>query len=371
MRWLGLALCMGAAVAAGPAWERVRLDGGRVVDARVVVEALDGSLLLEHRDQRLEVVPSADVGERVSIESPTASPTPRELGADVLRTLPEGFDQLATRHYVVCFDTSRAYAQWCAALFERLHDAFVNFWRQAGFDLAGPDRPLVVVIFADRERYERHAAEDLGAATERVVGYYNLLTNRVTTFDLTGSELVGGREGRSAGRAGLEILASRQAAGLVATLVHEATHQMAFNSGLHRRLAAVPLWVSEGVAIYFETPDLASDRGWRGIGGVNAPRRDRFLAAQRAGWFERLVRGDEAFRESDKALDAYAGAWAATAFLIQTRKAAFVEYLRVMSLKEPLGEDDAARRLEEFSAAFGAEPESLEEPILKFIARMK
>jgi hypothetical protein len=374
MRWLGLALCMGAAVAAGPAWERVRLggdSGDRVVEARVVVEALDGSLLLEHRDQRLEVVPSGEVRERAAIESSVESPTPRELGADVLRTLPEGFDQLATRHYVVCFDTSRAYAQWCAALFERLHDAFVNFWRQAGFELAGPDRPLVVVIFADRQRYEQHAARDLGAATDRVVGYYNLLTNRVTTFDLTGSDLVGGREGRSAGRAGLEILASQRAAGLVATLVHEATHQMAFNAGLHRRLAAVPLWVSEGLAIYFETPDLASDRGWRGIGGVNAPRRDRFLASRRAGWFERLVRGDEAFRDAGEALDAYAGAWAATAFLIQTRKAAFVDYLRVLSAKEPLGEDDPDHRLAEFSEAFGADPASLEEAISKFVVRMK
>jgi hypothetical protein len=146
---------------------------------------------------------------------------------------------------------------------------------------------------------------------------------------------------------------------------------MAFNCGLHRRLAAVPLWVSEGIAIYFETPDLASDRGWRGIGGVNAPRRDRFRSGRRAGWLGRLVRGDEAFRDAGEALDAYAGAWAATAFLVQTRKAAFVEYLRVLSRKEPLGEDDAARRTEEFSAAFGVDPAGLEEPIAKFIARMK
>lgn len=371
MRWLGLAVCIGAVAAAGPAWERVRLGDDRVVEARVVVEALDGSLLLEHRDQRLEVVAAADVGDRAPLVASPKATSPRDVGAAVLRTLPEGFDQVVTRHYVVCFDTSRAYAQWCAALFERLHDAFANVWRQAGLELAEPEHPLVVVIFADRQRYEAHAAGDLGAAADRVVGYYNLLSNRVTTFDLTGGELAGAREDRAAGRAGLEILASRQAAALVATLVHEATHQVAFNCGLHRRLAAVPLWVSEGIAIYFETPDLASERGWRGIGGVNAPRRERFLAGRRAGWFARLVRGDEAFRDPGEALDAYAGAWAATAFLLQTRKAAFVEYLRMLSGKEPLVEDGADRRLEEFSAAFGADPASFEEPIAKFIARMK
>ena len=374
MRFVGFAIWLSLAVAAPAVWERVRIagdSGGRVVEGRVVVDAQDGSLLVEQADQRLELVPGAEVLSREVVPAPDEPLAPRDLGDAVLRTLPGGFDQLATRHYVVCFDTSRAYAQWCAALFERLHDAFRNFWRQAGFEVAEPGHPLVVVIFADRQRYEEHAAADLGAATDRVVGYYNLLSNRVTTFDLTGSDLVGGRPSRSPGRAGLEILASSRAAGLVATLVHEATHQMAFNCGLHRRLAAVPLWVSEGVAIYFETPDVSSDRGWRGIGGVNAPRRDRFMAGRRAGWFADIVRSDASFRTADEALDAYAGAWAATAFLVQTRKAAFIGYLQRMSAKEPLVEDDAERRLEEFTAAFGVEPAALEEAIAKFVARLK
>lgn len=374
MRFVGFAIWLGFAIAAPAAWERVRIGGDsgeRVVEGRVIVDAQDGSLLVEQADQRLELVPGAAVLGREVVPAPDEPLVPRALGDAVLRTLPDGFDQLATRHYVVCFDTSRAYAQWCAALFERLHDAFMNFWRQAGFEVAEPEHPLVVVIFADRQRYEEHAAADLGAATDRVVGYYNLLSNRVTTFDLTGSDLVGGRPSRSPGRAGLEILASRRAAGLVATLVHEATHQMAFNCGLHRRLAAVPLWVSEGVAIYFETPDVSSDRGWRGIGGVNVPRRDRFMQGRRAGWLADVVRSDESFRSADEALDAYAGAWAATAFLVQTRKSAFIGYLQMLSGKEPLGEDDADRRMEEFTAAFGAEPAALEEAIAKFVARLK
>lgn len=372
---LGLPLAAaGLAVSAGAAWERVQVvaaAGERWVEARVVVEALDGGVLLEHPDQRLEVVPAAEIRGRHALAAPPGLPSARELGDDVLRTLPAGFDQLATRHYIVCFDTSRAYAQWCAALFERLHDAFVNFWSRAGFDLAKPEQPLVVVIFADRQRYEAYAAGDLGAATDRVVGYYSLLSNRVTTFDLTGSEQLAARAGRTAGRAGLEILSSRQASGLVATLVHEATHQMAFNCGLHRRLAAVPLWVSEGVAIHFEAPDLASERGWRGVGGMNQPRRERFLSSCRPGWLDALVRGDEAFRNADEALDAYAGAWAATTFLVQTRKAAFVDYLRTLSRKEPLADEDEGQRTADFVAAFGAEPSTFEEPIAKFVARLK
>ena len=77
-----------------------------------------------------------------------------------------------------------------------------------------------------------------------------------------------------------EILARPEAAGLVATVVHEATHQMAFNCGLHARLAPVPVWVSEGIATYFETPDLRSRTGWRGIGGVNQSMNNNYQMTQ-------------------------------------------------------------------------------------------
>ena len=111
----------------------------------------------------------------------------RDVGRRILGELPPGFDLLVTRHYCVCHDTSQAYAQWCVGLFERLHVVFSNCWSQAGIDVVEPAHPLVVVIFADRRRYEEFAARDLGAAADRVAGYYNLLTNRVTTYDITGS----------------------------------------------------------------------------------------------------------------------------------------------------------------------------------------
>jgi len=343
----------------------------RTLEGAVEQEAVDGDLLLETDDQRLELIDAAEIVSREQVDPAGNVEAPRALGERVLRELPRGFDQIATRHYLICFDTNRAYAQWCGSLFERLHDAFVNFWRRAGIEVVEPDGPLIVVIFADRQRYEAHAAGDLGAAADRVVGYYNLLSNRVTTFDLTGSDSLVRRPAGSAGRAGLEILAEPEAAGLVSTLVHEATHQMAFNCGLHRRLAAVPLWVSEGVATYFETPDLASSRGWRGVGGVNRPRLERFRTAIRPGMLAATVLDDESFRRADEAIDAYATAWALTAFLMQTRRPAFVEYIRTLAAKPPLSADDRQTRRQDFFDAFGAEPEALEEPLLKFIARLR
>ena len=349
----------------------VRADGGeRALEGTVIVEAADGAMLLELDDQRLELLQGNEVRSRRPVDAPSTAPTPREEGRRILAELPAGFDLLVTRHYVICFDTSRAYAQWSGALFEKLHDAFLNYWRKAGVEVEAPRRPLVVVIFSDRERYEAHAARDLGAAADRVVGYYNLMSNRVTTFDLTGSDQLARRRCRSAGRAGLEILASPEAAGLVSTLVHEASHQMAFNCRMHRRLAPVPVWISEGVATFFETPDPGG-RGWKRIGGVNRPRLDTFLAGYRAGVLDEIVRGDEPFRASEGAIDAYARAWALTAFLAQTRKGALVEYINAIGAKPPLSPDGPEERLRDFVAAFGVEPHELEQPLMKFLARWK
>lgn len=344
----------------------------RTLEGSIVVEAVDGGMLLRLDDQRLELVQPDAVLERRPLPAPEddGAPTARDVGTRILAGLPAGFDMLATRHYVVCFDTSRAYAQWCASLFERLHATFLNYWKKAGLEIETPREPLVVVIFADRKRYEAFAARDLGAASDRVVGYYNILDNRITTFDLTGSDQLARRPAATASRAGLEILSSPEAASLVSTLVHEASHQMAFNCGLHRRLAPVPVWLSEGVATFFETPDPGG-RGWKGIGGVNRPRLEKFLADYRPGVLERIVLDDDPFRDPDESLDAYARAWALTAFLAQTRKAALAKYMATMAAKEPLADDDPETRRRDFVDAFGVEPAELEEPLLKFLARWK
>jgi hypothetical protein len=376
-----LLLAAAGVLAAGPTAsaeepaDRARLElrvGGTTstVDAAIVVEAADGGMLLELDDQRYRLVPPGGVAGRRAGPPRAAAESPRAFGQRVLAELPAGFSLLTTRHYVVCFDTSRDYAQWCAALFERLHETFGNFWSQAGLEIVDPPRPLVVVIFADRAAYERHAAGDLGAAADRVVGYYNLMSNRVTTFDLTGTDGLAAGATRPGGAAA-EIMASPAAAGLVSTLVHEATHQMAFNCGMHRRLAPVPLWVSEGIATYFETPDLAADRGWRGVGAPNRSRLDQFLAGYREGDIAAIVAADDRFRDADRPLDAYAAAWALTRHLTESKKAAFIAYLRDQAAKQPLAEESAADRTRAFEAAFGGSVAALEKDVVASAARLQ
>jgi hypothetical protein len=364
---------MSAAPAEAPATRvRIRTPAGaeETLDGRIIVEAADGGLLLETADTRYVTVQPDLILARETIPADPSPAEPRELARTVLAELPAGFDVHVTRHYVICFDTSRDYARWAAGLFERLHEAFTNYWTRMGLDLTPSDRPLMVVIFADRRGYEAYAARDLGAAADRVVGYYNLLSNRIATYDLTGSAALPRRNGRN-GPAVADILAQPEAAGLVSTLVHEATHQLAFNTGMHRRLAPVPVWVSEGIATVFETPDLRSPGGWRGIGMVNRTRLDRFRRTFQPGDLARLVADDDLFRNAETALDAYAGAWALTWFLMETRRPQFVAYLRRLGAKPPLAADSGDRRTADFTASFGITPAELEPLLLRHAARLE
>ncbi|MFM8415821.1 MAG: DUF1570 domain-containing protein [Planctomycetota bacterium] len=346
----------------------IRSPDDRVIRGEIVVEATDGGLLIELDDGRYELFQPDQIARRETAPAVDPEP-PDQLGRRILAQLPPGFEVLATKHYVICYATSRDYARWCGSVFERLHDAFGNYWRRAGLEVADPRRPLVVVIFADRPAYEAHAAAALGGAAGRVAGYYDMLTNRVTTYDLTGSDALASAGGGGAGGTGLAVLGSPAAAGLVATLVHEATHQLAFNGGLHRRLAPVPLWVSEGLATYFEAPDLRHARGWNGIGEVNAPRLERFLQSHRPGTLESLVRDDEPLRLPETALDGYAAAWAVTHHLLETRRDAYVAYLRLLAAKRPLADDSPASREQEFRVAFG-DPAEVERQAFKAATRL-
>lgn len=371
--WAGTCLAQPPA-ADGLRPERVTVrdgDATRSVAGTVVVEAADGGLLLERPDQRFEVLQPADIVAREPIAALDAPATPRDLGLRVLAELPAGFDLHVTRHYVVCFDTSRDYARWAASLFERLQEAFCTYWNHAGLKVTAPTHPLIVLVFGTSEAYERYAVRDLGAAAGAVVGYYNLLSNRVATYDLTGSDAL--RSARAGGvrRGAAEILARPEAAGLVATVVHEATHQMAFNCGLHARLAPVPVWVSEGIATYFETPDLRSRTGWRGIGGVNHHRLERFRETYHPGDLEAVIRSDDRFRDVGTAPDAYAVAWSLTWFLVETRRPRLVRYLQRLAMKRPFDSDGPEQRVRDFEIAFEEPPAALEPAFLRHMDRLE
>jgi hypothetical protein len=348
------------------------------VSGKAIVTAQDGGLMLQSADGKLWNITSDEVAEYHQDDKPFAPLSAEQLKKEILKELPPGFDTIKTAHYLIFYNTSRGYALWCSALFERLYTSFISFWTHRGFKLHEPETPLVILIYADQATYVRQSTDELQGVANRVIGFYSLQTNRVKTYDLTGAQSVRqpGDNKRMDSAQINELLSLPSATTMVATVIHEATHQIAFNCGLQQRFADIPLWVAEGLAMYFETPDLTYGKGWRTIGEINTPRLERFqsyLLRRPADSLETLIADDKRFRGRDAqaALDAYAEAWALNYFLLRMHSKEYETYLKRLAEKEPLVWDEPAERLKEFKACFGSDLATLDAEFIRYMTRVR
>jgi hypothetical protein len=344
---------------------------------RLLVTAQDGGLLLLGRDGVIWAIAPDELIKHTSDVAPFEPFTRDEMVKRMFAVLPKNFEVLPTnqyKHYLIFYETSRPYAQWCGSLFERLYMAFTNYWSHKGFELTEPEFPLVAVIFADKQAYLKFSRADLGTAGESIVGYFHLATNRMTMYDLTGAASAGRQSVMVSNAAQInQILAQPEALQTVSTIIHEATHQIAFNCGLHTRLSDCPVWFSEGIAVFFETPDLRSANGRNGIGAVNQPRLDlfqKYLTYRPSDSLITLLATDKRLHDAKQSLTAYAEAWALTYFLIKKHPKEYVAYLQMLSKKKPLMRDTPETRLNEFQQAFG-DINKLDTEFFRFMSRVR
>jgi len=274
---------------------------------------------------------------------------------------------------VLIYNTSEIYVKWVAELFERLHRNFYNYWKSKGFKLSEPRFPLVAVVFSNKASYMSYAQREIGATAEAMIGYYNMKTNRMVTYDLTGVDgLVPNGTRISSDTVIRHILSQPQAERTVATIVHEAVHQLAYNSGLQVRLAENPLWLSEGLAMFFETPDASSSKGWGAIGKVNAHNLRLFaqyVPDRPVDSLQTLISSDKRLREAATAGQAYPESWALTYFLLNAKSKQFVAYLKKLAQQPPLGEVAPRQRIELFKQHFGEDLEALDRELMNFYRR--
>lgn len=344
------------------------------ISGKVVVEAEDGGLLVLDRAGTLWAVTGEEKTAHEQDEEIFVPLAKDELGPQLLRELPTGFRIQNTAHYLICYNTSPAYAQWCGSLFERLYTAFTNYWEKRGFELHAPAGPLVAFVFSDQSAYSQYSRKELGEATAAIIGYYSLATNRVTMYDLTGADVLNASGRGSSAEQITRILSRPEAERTVATVIHEATHQLAFNCGLQARYADIPLWFSEGIAIFFETPDLQSSKGWRGIGNVHRSRLVDFrraTATRPRDSLSTLLSVDTRFRDPKLAPAAYAESWLLVHFLLKRYPQPFREYLRLLAEKKPLLFDTPEERLAEFQRCFGKSLGELDKELLRYGATLR
>ena len=355
-----LALCSRADPAVAVTWADG--DGPRTVVGRVIAEGGDGGVLLEGRDGALHAVAAARLTDRAPTGAAFAPLSGGELAAALAADLGAGAAPRVTPHFAVASTASAEFTAWACDLLEAVFAGFAAEFAPPGGALPEPPGPLPVLILKDRAAFEAFAARPDQAARgvnpALSQGYYDPVSNRVVLYDFSGA----------GGGAVRQRIAHRQAN--VATVAHEATHQLAYNAGLHARLADNPVWLTEGLAMQAEAADPRSPLGWRGFGtGANPGRSKQWriaLAARRRDPTVRdvnplpgLIETDDAFADPAVAASAYAAAWVLVKHLRQDRPEAFATYLADLAALPPLAPVSPERRGAMFRERFGEDLDGL------------
>ena len=336
------------------------------LNGEIVVEAQDGGVLFLSSDGKLWLVQPEELKAKSDQEGKFESLDADALAKKTLEDLPKGFSVYKTKHFVICYNTSKAYAKWVGSIYERLYRGFQAYWTvKRKWKIAEPKGPLPIVLFANKEEYARYVKRELNQEVGTMIAYYHLLTNRVAMYDLTGFDKPTEKQIK-------RFLRAPNSLRMIATVVHEGTHQLMFNTGIQTRLADTPLWVNEGMAMYFETPDVGSTSGWRKIGVVNRLRLQQFRArGSRHYRLEDLITNDDIFRSAKTSADAYAQAWALNYFLFKKKSKDYVKYLKHLSTKKPLRRDGNEKRVAEFKKFFGDDLSKFEREFFRYMKKVK
>lgn len=261
----------------------------------------------------------------------------------------KAFEVSGTGHYLVVHPVGQK-DQW-SQKFEDLYRSFWHYFSVRGFKLEEPEFPLVAVVLPTRDEFLRYAHRTGTNVAPGVIGYYSPLTNRIALYDLDGN---GGKSPSSEN---------------LATIIHEATHQTAFNTGVHNRFSYTPRWVAEGLGTLFESPGVWNSRSnGRYQDRINPGRMDAFqklLPKRPADRLPTLISADRLFDSDAQA--AYAEAWALTHFLVETRPRDFSKYLAKTAAHGDFQAYSSAERLSDFTSVFSDNFRLLDAQFLKFM----
>jgi hypothetical protein len=277
-----------------------------------------------------------------------------EMRSQLAGELGKEFEISGTGHYLVVHAPGQR--DYWSKRFEDLYRSFMHYFHVRGFSLKEPEFPLVAIVFRNQADFLRYAQRDGANIGANVLGYYSPSSNRISLFDLGG------------GRAD-----KRDWSENAATIIHEATHQTAFNTGLHSRFGEMPRWLVEGLGTMFEASGV-----WDSTHHHARP--DRYNRG-RLEQFRRLL-GDRPsdslaeFVSSDRLFQtdvdrAYAEAWALSFYLVETRPKKYAQLLTRTAGRPAFERYDAPQRLADFTSVFGNDLRLLEAQFLKFMAEQR
>ncbi len=247
------------------------------------------------------------------------------------------------------------YQTW-AKPFEDLNIRFANYFLTRGAHIKPSRFPMVAVVLRTRREFDRMLSSyHKSSLSPNTLGYYSPNSNRVITYD------------PYEGKKKSWLLDTD-------TIVHEATHQTAFNRGIHPRYGVSARWVSEGLACMFESRGVNNSYAFpKQIDRINMGRMLPLLqmidSGSAKGNLERIVRDDRLFQSKTDL--AYAYAWGLTFYLAETKQRAYVRFLSEDAQRENFTRYSRSDRVEQFAEAFGSDFENLEADMFNYLKRIK
>ena len=296
--------------------------------------AWDGKQLAMLRlDGELKFFPLKD-RKGIEVVAPSFEPyVPSELKKRLKREFGSRYDISTTKNCVVVHPWGEP--DYWAEPFEKMIQRFEAYFDKRKFELKESQFPFIVIVLRSRRDFDRYMHNEINLHNGNVAGFYSRVSNRMVTYDPSG--FVRKPEQKS------WLLTSR-------TMFHESAHQLAFNRGVHNRYSPPPLWLSEGLAMLFET------------GGTNSLRlqtlRKHYKQRKVTGQVSKLLVDDKLFK-TDPEL-AYSIAWGMANYLSVKNPKGFLAFLKQDSQRKDFHINPPPHRLKLFANHFGNDIDQFE-----------
>jgi hypothetical protein len=363
-------LTQSSAVDADDSTWKINVDGPTpaVLTGRIIAEIPGSAVLLEERNGKLHQISAKQIKGRDEAQTLFVPLTSAELAIDLLSQVPGEYEIVETEHYVLCSNSATEYVEFCGKLLESVYDQYFRFMGDLKTSTVAPARKLPIVIFADTSDFQAFARKQHPEISfEDTPGYFSIPDNQILLLDLTGD-----RSMRSATSI-RKRLAEKPLQ--VATVVHEAVHQLAFNTGVQVRMADNPLWLSEGLAMYFESGVARSSLLLTRTGLVNPRHHPTFIQLVQgnriSGGLQSLIEADTSFQNAEEMPAAYAKSWAVTHYLFREEKTGMQKYLQGLAMRKPMVGLTVDQRTQEFQDAFEKLPDEMEREIVSYMKRQR
>ncbi len=307
-------------------------------------------LLLMRNDGAIQRIPKPDIVQQTVLKDRFKSIERNELAQQLRGEFGRNYLVKNESPYLIVAKSEHMNA-W-AQRFRSLQHSFKLYCTTHGLPTREIEFPLVAVVFGTRNEFLKYTHTSGVKLPEFCVGYYFSDSNRILLYE---SEESSTKETQL-------------------TICHEATHQLAFNMGLHQRRSSTPLWLIEGLATMFESPMLSGLQAREGKSLWPESRKSTWQTlAKRPESIQRIVTGliqnDKAF-ESDFQ-SAYTVAWAMTTYLSQRRSQQFGPYLQKVGNLPPFEDYASTVRVRDFQIAFGTDVKLLTNKIIKHLETLE